>query len=253
MNNREMIAAVLLVVDTATAAVNSVVDGVTDLIQTPVLLASALQNMVSTVVDGVSSVGEAFVSVSEFFGGEDALPAEGNIIAKRSQVDALSKCIADLAVVNSEIPAVEAGEAQQSAIKQANRDAFVQHMKATSIASVSATAVQLEYESFDQAQQMREDITALIDDLLTDTGLTDAVYGPLVDLRAALADHFATVAAELPELTEYTPQAQLPALVLAYQIYGDADREVDILSRNLSLRDPTAIPAGQAIQVLVDV
>lgn len=250
---RGKIAAVLLVVDAAKAAINAVVDGVSDLIRTPILLANAVNTMITTVVDGVTSIGAAFAEVAEFFDGEDALPADGNILAKRARVDALTKAIAGLALIEDAFPALGTGTAQQQAIKRANRNALLRFVKASCIAAVSTVAVELTYESYDQAQAMREDISELIDDLLTDEEIPDDLYGPLVDMRANLAKHFAAVANGLPELEEYTPNATLPVLVLAYQIYGDSTRETEILARNRQIRDPNAVSGGEPIQVLIDV
>jgi prophage DNA circulation protein len=249
---RGKIAAVLQVVDDAKAAIDAVVDGVTDLIQTPVTLATSLSSMVSTVVAGVNSIGAAFDAMAEFFGGEESLSFEGSILASRARVDVLSQAITSLSVLTDVIPPPPSLAAQQQEIKALNQESLVRLIKAECIAAVSETAVELTYDSYDQAQAMRESITDMIDDLLLDTGLDDSVYTPLADLRANLVEHFASVAAELPELQDYTPLESVPALVLAYQIYGDPLRELDILSRNQHIRDPSALLAGQSIRVLID-
>ncbi len=249
---RGKISAVLQIVDTASAAITSFSDSVSALILTPVALANTFSAMVTSVVDGVTSIGDAYETVLEFFGSEEALPAEGNLIAERARIDALLVMIGGLGTLADELTAVPSGESQQTSIKRDNQAAFVRLMKASCIASVSTTAVALNYESYDQAQAVREAIVELIDDLISDDDLGDDLYGPLTDLRASLSDHFGSVANELPELEERTALATVPALVLAYQIYGDYAREGEILSRNQQLRDPSAIPSGQAIKVLID-
>lgn len=249
---RGKIAAALLVVDSAKAAITAVSSGAAALVLTPTLLANAVEGMVTAVVEGVTSIGDAFDTVAEFFDGEDSLPSEGNVIAAKARVDALLGCIIGMGAVTDALAPAAEGSAQQQEIKRTNQEAFVRLTKTLSVCSVSTAAVSLTYESYEQAQEVRESISDLIDDLLLDDELGDELYGPLVDLRASLADHFAETAATLPELSEIIPQESVPALVLAYQIYGDHMRETDILARNPHIRDQTAVPAGQVIKVLLD-
>ncbi len=249
---RSNIAAVLAVVDEAKAAIEAVVEGVEALILAPVNMAKAVKSMIAAVTNGVASIGTTFNAAVAFFGGEDTLPAEGNVIAARSRVDVLLGTIKDLSVLTDGFPAPSGGTAQQQGIKDTNQEALSVLVKSSAISSVSAVAVQLDYESYDQAQQTRTAITNLIDDLLADDQLTDDIYGPLVNLRASLVKHFAQVANSLPELTDYIPQQTVPALVLAYRLYGTAGREPEILVRNPRLRDPSAVPGGQSLKVLLD-
>jgi prophage DNA circulation protein len=249
---RGKIAAVMQVFDDAAAAITEVTDEVAALVLTPTVLATKLKNMVVTVVAGVNHISDAYTDVIEFFGGEDALPNEGSVIAKRTQVDSLLTAASNLASITDDVEDGPAGDAQQATIKRQNRAALVQLMKASAITSVSRTAVELTFESYDQAQQLREVVSELVDDLLTDEDLPDEMYTHVVSLRAALTDHLAVVAAELPELRDFTPGAPLPSLVLAYQLYGDVSREADLLTLNIDIKDPTIIPAGQSIRVLSD-
>lgn len=251
-NIKGKIAAAMQVVNEATAAINSVVDGVVDLINTPAALAGALTAAVRSVVTGVTSIGAAFEEAIDFFDGEETLPAEGNVIAARTRVSTLMNAIADIALIPDSLPALPTSSAQQQLIKAQNQKALDRLMKANTIAVVSQIAVELDYESYDQAQDMRGAITELIDVLLLDDDLSDDMYAPLCNLRASLAEHFTAVASSLPELRDYTPVQTIPALVLAYQIYGDSKREVEILARNPTLRDQTAVPGGVAIKVLID-
>lgn len=249
---RGKIAAAMLVFDAARAAIDDVVTGVVDLINTPVDLANAITDMIDAVAAGVTSIEEAFEDVADFFDGEEELPSEGNILAERARVIAMDQAIIGLGALESSIPALADSTAQQQSIKLENRAALVRLVKASSIGAVSTTAMDLVYESYDQAQNTRELITDMVDDLLEDDDLGDELYGPLTDLRAAVVEHFAATANSLPELKEYTPKATLPALVLAYQLYGDADRETELLARNPSITDPSAVRSGQPIKVIVD-
>lgn len=251
-NIRGKIAAMLQVIDDAKAAIDAVVDNVTSLVQTPGALATSLIGMSRAVVEGALLPGLPFIMAVEFFGDEQSVPSEGNLIAARARVDALMSAIASMGALEDEFPELAPGTAQQQELKRTNQGELLRLVKAHAIGAVSEVAAQLEYESYDQAQAMRVAIHALIDDLLANDGLTDELYGPLCTLRAGLTEFFASVAAELPELSDYTPKAAVPALVLAYQLYGDSTKEADILSRNRQIRDPSAVPAGVALKVLGD-
>lgn len=83
-------------------------------------------------------------------------------------------------------------------------------------------------------------------------GLTDQLAGAvppppqltqrLVSLRAAVVQDLRTRATALPELSEYTPGARLPALVIAQRLYGDAARDAELVKRN-RIRHPGRLPA----------
>jgi prophage DNA circulation protein len=53
----------------------------------------------------------------------------------------------------------------------------------------------------------------------------------------------------LPSVTQVVPQQTLPALVQAYQLYGDSTRDTDLVNRNL-LQHPGFIPAGEPLEVV---
>lgn len=249
---RGKIAAALQVIDSAAQAITSVADAVVSLIQTPQLLAAQLTNVVRQVVDGVTSIDAAYNAAIDFFDGEDALPSEGNVIAARSRVTALLDAAVGFLAVPLALPAIIAGTAQQQAIKAQNQKVLARLVRANSVCVLSQVAVDLQFESFDQAQQMRVALTDLIDALVDDDELSDSLYAPLCELRASLAAHFSQAANTLPELQDYVPIQSTPAIVVAYRVYGDSKREAELLARNPQLRDPSAVPGGQVIQVLTD-
>lgn len=67
-------------------------------------------------------------------------------------------------------------------------------------------------------------------------------FAVLTDARHALEAHLAQVARAGVRLTTYTPNATVPALVLAYSRYGDARRADEIVARN-RLVYPGFVPA----------
>lgn len=103
------------------------------------------------------------------------------------------------------------------------------------------------YDSTNTARDVRNTVT----DALDDQALTadDATYTLLTDLRAAVVTDLDTRAAALPGLVDFTPAQTLPALVIAYRLYADANRAAEIVSRN-NLIYPGFAPGGEALEVL---
>lgn len=246
------IAAALQAINNASAAITAVSENTVSLLNTPKAFAAAMTNMFVQVVSGITDIGVAYQTAFDFFEGEDALPSEGNVIAARARVTALYTAATDFLSVTAGFPVLPSGTAQQQRIKAANQAALQRLTRVSALTSCSQIAVTLDYESFEQAQKVREALAALIDQLVADDELSDNLYGPLCNLRAALTDHFARVGSELPEIIDYKPGATLPVLVVAYRLYGDSTREVDILARNPQIRDPSALPADDTIQVIAD-
>lgn len=90
-------------------------------------------------------------------------------------------------------------------------------------------------------------------------GLTDQLAGAvpplpqtaqrLVALRGAVVQDLRRRGTALPSLSQYTPQARLPALVIAHRLYDDATRDTEIIRRN-TIRHPGSVPAGEPLEVL---
>lgn len=100
------------------------------------------------------------------------------------------------------------------------------------------------------AEAAGQDTLALIDAQMGgDEPISDAVYGALVTLRAAVAEDLRARATALPGMTTYTPQRTLPALVVAHRLYGDARRADEIAVRN-GVPHPGALRGGIALEVL---
>lgn len=139
-------------------------------------------------------------------------------------------------------------------LERANRAALLVAMRASGLGSVAEAAAEAEYDSSDEALEI---LTTLVDALgnLSDNTITgiepDAeTYDAIRDLISALTDHLKSVAGALPELTTYTPAEAMPALVLAYQLYGDATRADEILERNPHIVNPNLVPAGEPLEIL---
>lgn len=69
-------------------------------------------------------------------------------------------------------------------------------------------------------------------DALQAYSATDALVASLADGRKSLVSHLNLTATALPSAVTYTPRQEVPALLLAHALYGDARLESDIVARN---------------------
>jgi len=93
--------------------------------------------------------------------------------------------------------------------------------------------------SFTEMVAVRDELIAVIDQ--ESMIASDKVYHALMKARAAVWKDLTTRARENARLTTLTPNEVLPALVLAYDYYEDANREADIVARN-GIRHPGFVP-----------
>lgn len=105
----------------------------------------------------------------------------------------------------------------------------------------------LPFESRRQAIALRADWVREIDPLFEEA--TAAEAEAMLRLNEAVGAFLEVAANEAPELSTYTPNAVLPALVIAQEIYGDATLEADIVIRN-NIVHPGFVPDGEPLEVL---
>lgn len=94
-----------------------------------------------------------------------------------------------------------------------------------------------------QARALRDRLLDQVDDELERTDPPVAVASALQRVRGAVVTDVQRRAELLREASTYTPQAVLPALVLAHRIYQDAGRADELVARN-AVRHPAFVPAG---------
>lgn len=250
---RGKIAAAMQLVNDLKAAVDAFADAATSLILTPVALANAITGLIASVVSAINNISDAFSTLQDFFGvdGEDAVPSVGSAFSSATKVNVLSKAVATLTTFGDDFLVLPETTDQEIQAAE-NQRQIARLFQIGSAVSIAEAAIEIEFDSFDQAQLVRDQVVSLLDLVLDDDTLEDELYNPLTEFRSVVVDHFNRTANTLPELQDYTPNVTLPALLIAYQIYGDSKREGELMARNPALRDPTAIPGGQSLRVLID-
>lgn len=122
-------------------------------------------------------------------------------------------------------------------------------VRRSAILAAGRTASGAAYETRSDALVMRDALTDAID-AEAEAG-SDEAFQALMDLRTAVCGAVPPPDQDLPELGTVTLAAATPALVVAYELYGDPERDVEILRRN-KVRHPGFVPASTPLEVLVD-
>jgi len=131
---------------------------------------------------------------------------------------------------------------------QANSNALIKLQQASAVAAAVQSSSLASYDSQEQAQDVLEQVSAMMD--VVEEQSSDDVFLALRDLRAAMVEDVRRRGANLARVRTYTPIETTPALVLAYDLYGNSDREVELLARNPSIDQPNFVPGGNALEVL---
>jgi prophage DNA circulation protein len=130
-----------------------------------------------------------------------------------------------------------------------NQNALVDMVETAGLIESVLVLVDLPLDNTDQAGLLFAQIADIFDRILHRATLGDAGTQALRDLRAAFYAHLRRTTADLPELGRYTPPVTLPALVIAYQLYGDATRAAEIIERNPSIEHPGFVQGGVTLAV----
>lgn len=130
-----------------------------------------------------------------------------------------------------------------------NTVAVAQLMQRSGLVVAARAAGAISYASSNDALLVRDSLVDRLD-VAAETA-SDEVYFALSNLRSVLVRDIGTRAANLTRLIQYTPGQTLPAIVLAYRLYGDAERADEIVARN-RVRHAGFVPGGQPLEVLTN-
>jgi prophage DNA circulation protein len=237
----------------------------------PEFLFSAAKTLVQTATDKLSALRQSFpgvpAAVTEFVSDlqDFSAAAEALIRAPADLAVAVYGLIADVALLPDRplraisayrqlwhlyTAAPQVSPTTSTRRRQAdNQQALADLVHRAATVEAVRTAATLAYASYDEALALRDELAARLDLQMETAG--DASYMALADLRVALVIDIAIRGANLARIAYYTPADTLPALVLAYQIYGDAARDSDIIARN-AIRHPGFVTGGDKLEVLAD-
>lgn len=206
----------LTVIAEYSAAAYGVSNALGSLIRSPVDLASNLMSL----IQGLRGLGrsplEGFDALANLFGyGADLQTVPATTVVRRAQA--------------------------------ANQTALVSLTRQTAAIEAARAAAQADYESYDQAITVRDQIADQLD--AESETASESVYTALIDLRAATVRDITARGADLVRITSVTLPSTMPAVVAAYRIYDDAAKESELVTRN-SIRHPGFVPGGMPLEVL---
>lgn len=96
--------------------------------------------------------------------------------------------------------------------------------------------------AYDEMISVRDDILAMIDEEMLKTE-DDEIFQCLANARSAVWNDMTRRAEDQARLISFTPPEVMPALVIAYDYYGDAKRDLEIVQRN-NIRRPGFVPTA---------
>jgi len=133
---------------------------------------------------------------------------------------------------------------------QNNQRALNQLVQGMALVETLRLSSGVAFDSFEDAISVRVQLLARVDALELEAA--DDVFLTLQAMRSAFSQALPSPDQSLPRIVEYVPTQTLPALVIAYDVYGDATRESDIINRNKNkIAHPGFVSAEQALEILV--
>lgn len=219
-------------------SVRELANDATDLVLSPVKLAQRLIGTVTSIRSGFGSYA-SFSSILSSLSG----PSSGGSGANSYRV--LSK-LAD----QTKAPYTGLTNTPSRQQQATNYEAMNELVRQVVIGEMSKEAVVTDFPSLQDAVAARVEITDLIDEEV-ETTQNDVSYLALGALQTEVVRGIPQPGQTLPELISITPRVTVPALLVAYQVYGDASRADEIVQRNKP-RHPGFLMGGVPLEVLAD-
>jgi prophage DNA circulation protein len=209
-----------------------------------------------------SGLGPFSASLASMTGGAAGLVAEPTTLA--STVSSTIRKLAALATdplsslralegvlsFDDALPAVTPSTRSRQ-IQLERRQALTRLVGGSAATEAVVTIARVALESYEQSAALRERLVALFDpeiDAAADSG-EDRVSGALELIRREGIADLKRRGADLARVQTLTLSGSVPAVVLAYRLYGDPDRDAEIVSRN-RITHPGYVPAGVALELL---
>lgn len=144
-------------------------------------------------------------------------------------------------------PLEDLGDDGQAAIAEENHRLAVELMRLAAVAGAVRAAARVDFETLEDAQEVRDELSGEIDSLEEEAG--DDVLSSLAALRAVLGRSVPPPARDLPSLRTIRLPATRAALPLAFSLYQDEARADEVVRRN-AVRHPLRVPGFTDLRVL---
>lgn len=218
--------------------ISNVANGIDDfghqvatLILQPQVLAQNLMSVVAATFGAIADIKAAFKGYDHMivgFGGVDKPLSNKVLTTNRKQEQANTIALNRLVLAASTLAATNAVIAASSST--------------SSVTTSTAT-----FTTSNEAAVARDTLLTKIDALIDSD--TDDEYEAWADVQASLVRLVSELEPNLATANTTQLSQSVPALVMAYNLYGDADRESELVSRN-AIANPLFMPAGVDLEVL---
>ncbi|MFZ5539474.1 MAG: DNA circularization protein [Pseudomonadota bacterium] len=132
----------------------------------------------------------------------------------------------------------------------AHRAAVVELVRCSAAIERARATAALAFPDYETAVRTRDSVVEQID-RVADASLHDAVFHAMTALRAAVVRDVGQRGADLARVGRIRRNHPVPALVLAYDLYGDPARDADLIERN-RIAHPGFLPTDRELEVLLD-
>lgn len=129
----------------------------------------------------------------------------------------------------------------ESDLEQNNAIEFWLANRVTFLGAAASSVTDMVFESSSEVETFKASFLTFFEDVSLDANLDDQLYSEIRQLKAQVVRYLSEVAQNLPEITTFTTAKALPALVVAYMIYEDPERDQEIVSRN-DVTHPMYVP-----------
>lgn len=230
--SRGRVAARMAVVDDLAGAIDDLDNNLQALANTPGQIANQFRNLVEQIMQLIAN---------------NVPTTRGK---PRATQIALDTC-RDLVAFGADDPEEyePATETPQRTAHKATMASINTMVRSAAVVETSLVLTQLAFESADEAAAARDLMTEFGDTIVESEEVDRDLFVALEDVRATLSTHLTATAQNLPKITAYTPPETMPALVIAWELYGDITRADEIIDRN-SIRRPNFVPGGVPLEVL---
>lgn len=208
------------VLDASSGTLEAVDDFVLELptlVRSPSGFASGISDLVATAALSASNPAKAMQSLSAF------------------------------AVDTSGIPITTATRIQQAA----NLDSITSIVRRVALSNEAIALASIDFDSYQDAMARMQNFVGRVESEIVNgpSQANDTTYLAMDALRAAVVNDIKSRSGSLARITTKTAPDLEPALVTAYELYEDATRDAELISRN-GIRHPSFIPPSRALEVL---
>lgn len=221
------------------AQANAISVELAQLIQTPRMAFDAIDGLMETLF---ASVGRVYDLASD----TDKLAPFGS-----SRVPRTSGQVQD---VGRTAERISTRDTRPREIQRKNRAVIMHTTKAAGIANATLALTENSPTSKTEAllisQQLNDQIAVLADSSVEGYDVPADLYAALKDMAASLHRYMDDVASQAGQVRIHTTTAAIPAELLAYQLYGDAERVSELLERNRHIANQGMVPAQTEVEVL---